>query len=228
MIDYRNLETWFKGRPLWLQDAARRLLYNGDRPDEDIDQLTILCKSEAGLHQEDGSKQVPIGIPDGALAHREETIELKLNAISNLQGINSLAPRKPLQFGENNLAIIYGRNGSGKSGYIRALKHACGAKHMGKILGDVFKDGAGSQGCKFLYTVNGESKEASWIVSNGIHPELSAIEIYDSFCADVYVTKENEVAYEPGVLGFLQALVEVSDLVAGKIDTEIHCCPVVN
>lgn len=224
MIDYRELETWFKGRHLWLQDAARRLLYNGDLLGKDIAQLTILCKSEAGMQQEDGSKHEAIGIPDGALAHREETIELKLNAISNLQGINSLAPRNPLQFGENNLTIIYGRNGSGKSGYVRALKHACGAKHMGEILANVFKEVPESQGCKFLYTINGQSKEASWMVSDGIHPELSTIEIYDSFCADVYVTEENEVAYEPGVLGFLQALVEVSDSIAGEIDTEIKKC----
>ena len=221
MIDYHKLEEWFKDRPIWLQETARRLLLNGEISSADIDQLTVLCKKDAGIDVEVDSTPQVFEIPEGALPYETGLLDLRLIAIKELQGINALAPRKPLEFGDGNLMIIYGSSGSGKSGYVRILKHACGARHIGKILSNVYKEAPASQGCKFICKVKGESKESAWLTTSGILPTLSTIEIYDSDCGEVYVNEENEVAYEPKLLGFLQKLVEISDKVGHKIDVEI-------
>ena len=222
MIDLHELEEWFKGRPVWLQDTARRLLQNGELNPTDLAQLTILCKKEAGIDVELDSHLHAIGIPEGILMHDAEPLSLRLVAIKELQGINALAPRKPLEFGDGNLTIIYGSNGSGKSGYVRILKHACGARHIGEILFNVYTEAPTSQGCKIVYTVNGKRKEHTWLINDGIMPDLSTVEVYDSDCGEVYINEENEVAYEPKLLGFLQELVKISDSVGNKIDTEIR------
>lgn len=217
----KELESWFKQRPLWLQDAAGRLLRNSEISPADIDQLTLLCKKDAGIDVEINSTPQALEIPEGALVHEAESLDVQLVAIKELQGINALAPRKPLEFGSGNLTIIYGSTGSGKSGYVRILKHACGARHIGKILSNVYKEAPASQGCKFIYTVKGESEESAWLTTDGVLLALSSIEIYDSDCGEIYVNEENEVAYEPRLLGFLQKLVEISDKVGHKIDVEI-------
>ncbi|BAU49576.1 restriction endonuclease [Sulfurifustis variabilis] len=220
-MDTRALEAWFKERPAWLQDAARRLLRSGELTESDIHELMLLCKREAGIAAQNGDALKAEGIPPGVLAHRDETVELTLSAISEVQGVNALAPRKPLLFGGNNLTIIYGRNGAGKSAYVRILKHACGARHLGSVHSDVSKPRAAFQGCKFGYTVNGQSKELAWKLTDGIHPELSAVEVYDTRSGEVYVNRANEVAFEPGLLAFFQRLVEVCDEVARELDSEI-------
>jgi len=222
MIDLRQLEQWFKERPIWLQDAARRLLQNGEISPDDIDQLVIFCKKEAGIDVIGDDLPRAFGIPKGALMHEAEPMDLQLIAIMDVQGINALSPRKPLEFGDGNLTIIYGSNGSGKSGYVRILKHACGARHIEKILHNAYKGEPPLQGCKFLYKLNGEDKDHSWLITDGILSDLSTIEIYDSHCGEVYVNEENEVTYEPKLLGFLQELVKVSDTVSNKIDAEIR------
>lgn len=222
MINYRKLEDWFKGRPAWLQDAARRLLQNGELNPADIDQLTILCKKEAGVDIKPDRQLQAIGIPEGTLGHEAKSFDLRLVAMKDLQGINALAPRKPLEFGDGNLTIVYGPNGSGKSGYVRILKHACGARHIGKILSNVYAEAPASQRYKIIYMVNQERKESAWLIDDGIISDLSAVEVYDSDCGEVYINEENEVAYEPKLLGFLQELVKISDIVSGKIDTEIR------
>lgn len=155
MIDYHKLEEWFKYRPIWLQETARRLLLNGEISSADIDQLTVLCKKDAGIDVEVDSTPQVFEIPEGALPYETGLLDLRLIAIKELQGINALAPRKPLEFGDGNLMIIYGSSGSGKSGYVRILKHACGARHIGKILSNVYKEAPASQGCKFIYKVKG-------------------------------------------------------------------------
>ena len=191
MIDLHELEEWFKGRPVWLQDTARRLLQNGELNPTDLAQLTILCKKEAGIDVELDSHLHAIGIPEGILMHDAEPLSLRLVAIKELQGINALAPRKPLEFGDGNLTIIYGSNGSGKSGYVRILKHVCGARHIGEILFNVYTEAPTSQGCKIVYTVNGKRKEHTWLINDGIMPDLSTVEVYDSDCGEVYINEEN-------------------------------------
>jgi energy-coupling factor transporter ATP-binding protein EcfA2 len=217
----KDLETWFKERPLWLQDASRRLFQYGEVSDKDINELVILCKREAGIP--DGLEHLPEpqGIPDGLLHDVEESIEVRLISISDLKGINALNPRNPLKFGEEDITVIYGPNASGKSGYVRALKHACGARQPGRLYPNIFLDSPVGQSCKFVYQINGNACEVDWLVADGINMDLSAIQIYDSDCADVYISEENELTYEPGVLASFRDLAVICDQVCKSIDYEI-------
>jgi hypothetical protein len=47
------------------------------------------------------------------------TNQVRLQSVGEIKGIDKLNPRRPLDFGTSNLGVVYGRNGSGKSGYAR-------------------------------------------------------------------------------------------------------------
>lgn len=214
---HRDIEAWFKDRPKWLQDAARRIIQNGKITDADIKELVDLCKSEANMIS---TTLKPMCIPSGSLNSRDVKINLRLNAISNLYGINALSPRKPLEFGKGPMTIIYGQNGSGKSGYVRVLKHACGARKPGKLLYNVFGETSDKQGCIFNITNESTTKDIEWNSLLGVSDELRPIELYDSDCANVYVNDENEVAYEPWILLLFSQLTEVCDKIGQIIKNE--------
>jgi len=162
----------------------------------------------------------PRGILSGDLNFKEEKISLSLKSISNLIGINALSPRKPLKFGEGPITIVYGQNGSGKSGYVRLLKHACGAKNPGKLLSNVFAGTSTKQGCTFTIANDSTTKDIEWNPMLGVHDELRAVELYDSECANLYVNDENEVAYEPWILSLFSQLTEVCDQVGQALKEE--------
>ena len=122
------------------------------------------------------------------------------------------------------LTIVYGGTGVGKSGCVRILNNVCGSKNRRKLLGNVFQDIA-AQSCKISYTLNGTSKEIVWQPSNGLQAELSALEIYDSECGNVYVSAENEVTFEPWLLGVFQCLVDACAAVDGILQTKIAALP---
>ena len=126
--DPTELAKWFKARPKWMQEAARRLFTSGQLTATDINQLLILCKREAGIavDGEKGLQSLPV--PAAAFASTTSTTTLRLDSISEVKGVNALGPRKPLEFGPESLTIVYGANGSGKSGYMRVLKHICGGR----------------------------------------------------------------------------------------------------
>jgi ABC-type lipoprotein export system ATPase subunit len=216
-----KLAEWFKNRPEWIQDAARRLLTCGSLSASDIGELTLLCKKQAGVVSEETRKLAARSIPDQSFGAAESTKSIRLDAISEIKGINNLAPRKPFEFGGQPLTIIYGLSGSGKSGYMRILKRACGAKGIKPIHGNVFEKATEEKSCKISFTVDGKKKEIVWKPEAGVNAELASASLYDTDCAHVYVNEENQVTYEPPVLKLFRLLVELCEKIDGAIGAEI-------
>jgi len=216
-----KLTEWFKNRPEWIQDAARRLLAIGPLSASDIAELTLLCKKEAGVVSEETSKLAAQPIPDQSFGAAEATKSIRLDSISEIKGVNNLAPRKPLEFGAQPLTIIYGLSGSGKSGYMRILKRACGAKGIKPLHGNVFEEAPKEKSCKIAFTSEEKKNEVVWTAEGGVNPELAVASLYDTDCAHVYVNEENQVTYEPPVLRLFRLLVEACEKVDGAIGAEI-------
>ena len=218
-----QIEKWFSERPMWLQDAASRIISKGMLDQSDIDELAQLCKYNAGIPIDLAVLGIkPSTIPKGSLTKVENTSKLRLEAVENVHGINALGPRKSLVFGKSNLSIIYGDNGSGKSGYVRILKHACGAKHPGILLGNVFGPPGQEQGCIFKVLINQDTREITWSPELGLNDELKAIELYDTDSAQVYINEENESTYEPWLLSFFSQLTQVCEDVSKSLQAEMN------
>jgi TPP-dependent pyruvate/acetoin dehydrogenase alpha subunit len=91
-----DLSAWFKERPLWVQDAAQRLIQQGDITTADLDELVAFCKQEAADNLELSEGTSPKPIADDAFKSVHVQGSLRLKAIKDVVGINALAPRKAL------------------------------------------------------------------------------------------------------------------------------------
>ena len=224
-INAAELEKWFCARPQWLQDAARRLFQEGSVSEDAFKELLVLCKREAGIAVEgyDDLKAQPI--PAAAFHLSTATASMKLNAVSEIEGINALAPRKALEFGNAPLVIVYGANGSGKSGYTRVLKHACGGRGLSALHGDVFAEDSKNKSCKISYRHGEDDKDLHWTPSVGVHGELRNVALYDSDSALVYVNNENELTYEPRLLSYFSVLVKLCEKLDSVIAKQIAALP---
>jgi energy-coupling factor transporter ATP-binding protein EcfA2 len=212
----QELEDWFKGRPKWLQDATRRLLEYGEIEESDYNELVNICGTEAGVDFE-GEAVTATVIPTGSFTPNEKVHTVKLCSISNVVGINALSPKKPLTIPEG-LSIIYGQNGSGKSGYTRLLKQICGAKKSETIYPNVFEKQPETQSCTIKYKYDGDEYDLNWNTKEGVNEKLSSIELYDSACGGVYVSDKNELAYEPALLRVFSQLTQTSDIVLSRLE----------
>jgi energy-coupling factor transporter ATP-binding protein EcfA2 len=220
-VDAAELEKWFKERPQWLQDAARRLFQTGVVTAGDLEESLVLCKREAGIIIDGFESLKPQRVPAAAFNVIDPAITLRLEVISEIKGINALAPRKGLEFGDEPIVVVYGANGSGKSGYIRVLKHACGGRGLGTLHGDVFATVQQAKSCKINYSLGTVKKDVEWTPAVGVHSDLRALALYDTDCAHVFVNNESEVTYEPPLLSYFRILVEVCEKVDAKLAAEI-------
>jgi energy-coupling factor transporter ATP-binding protein EcfA2 len=145
---------------------------------------------------------------------------LRLCSIEEPNGINALAPRKPLDLGPDNLVVIYGGNGSGKSSYVRLLKHVCGARNSGKLHPNVFSVNSTPQTATIKYKVDEEEVRIRWDFSDSVNADLRQVDIYDTECGRMYLESESEVTYEPPVLQFFSDLILICEQVAQRLEDE--------
>ncbi len=216
-----RLAEWFSNRHWWLQNAATLLLEQATLTDEDISKLALQCLQEVQGKLPKPSCTFPLSSfsPIGGDS-------LRLCSISNIEGINALAPKKPLEFckcnksefnKDNNLTIIYGHNGSGKSGYIRLLKHVCGAREKGILHNNVYKRDRHNKKACISFVQNGIQKSYIWS-DDGVCNDLSNVEIFDNSFGKIFVDKGGEVTYEPPILSFLTSLIQLCEKVAASLE----------
>lgn len=207
-----KLSLWFEQRPKWMQEAAKKLLEKGELENADINELESLCVKEA-MGEE---LNIEFMFSDDTFIG-DEAKTIKLISIGNIKGINALAPRSPIEFGENNLSVIYGVNGSGKSGYGRILKHTCGSRYPGKLLSNVYSPKEENQECHIKYLSNSEEVPIHWKLEDGVINDLRSVDIFDANCGLIYLEKENEVTYEPPILLFFSQLIDTCESVSSSL-----------
>lgn len=220
------LYQWFAQRSAWLQEAARRILTNGELTEADFSDCLNLCKNEAGI--DISPVQIPTSqkLPTSALAPSAASSQsLHIERIKDVAGVNAISTDKPLEFNSPSLSIVYGDNGAGKSGYIRLLKQACGARKVSDIVSNVFEDKKKPASATIDFVVNGAQMSASFSAEQGKVEDLSGVEVFDAHCASVYVNDQNEVAFEPPILSLFTNLVGVADRISQDLDIEIAALP---
>lgn len=205
-------EAWLGERHKWLQTAAARLIEAKRHPtQEELTELARLCVGEA-------TKKADVEfscVAPGSLAQASSRPALRLTAISEARGINAIKHDAALSFGKSPLTVIYGANGSGKTGFSRAIKHAAGARFKGDIHPNVFDADSPPPSAKFHFSVDGvESEPAQWALADGHVASLRDIQVFDTSAAIIYLTAENEASYEPSSMRFVSALIKISDRVA--------------
>lgn len=213
-LAFADVLAWAASRPAWQRDALRRLVQNGTLGSEDIDDLVALCLDPTLPHEPMSDAHVS----SQGVAGEPITIL----RIENPTGINALASDQKLEFGKDGLSIVYGDNGSGKSGYVRVLKHACRTRdRSSKILRDVEDAAATPQSANIVFARGGTEDAFPWKPEAPSHVDLPSVSIFDSRSANIHVEKTNAVAYIPQPMQVLEALATACDQVKAKLDDQL-------
>ena len=159
-----EIVDWCRELPVWQQDALRRIVENCDLTPQDIGELAALCMHSHGIDVENVPESRPLDhelIPKGASTGRAVT----LYSIAEPENVNAIDPSQELRFGDQGLTVIFGYNGSGKSGYGRILRRACRSRSTGSpILPHVLQGGASASASAVVtYALDGAvQKPEQW------------------------------------------------------------------
>ena len=218
------LETildWSQQKSTWLRDALRRVVAGGRPDDAAITEIVALCKKSHGATGIE-IEPVPLALEHLPPPVRALPVEYRLNFVANIAGVNQLAGDQVLQFEPDGLTVIYGQNGSGKSGYARILKRACRARHAGEIMPDAFNPVAARKATASIsISKAGVPQDPfAWTDTGQPDPALSAICVFDRDCASVHLREKNEVAFRPFGLDIPDDLAGVCQRVKERLTAE--------
>ena len=211
---------WSLNRPRWQRDALRRIVASGALQETDILELVALCKKEHG----DTSVELtatPFAEAD-LPASPGAGAAITLTSITDIAGVNQLAPNQELPFEPKGLTLIYGDNGAGKSGYARVLKRACRARFPGEIMPDAYNAQSHKAATAAIgYERGGSARPAvQWTDDKKPHGILSAVNVFDRESAIVHVREKNEVAFRPFGLDIPDGLAEACQAVKAALTAE--------
>tara|TARA_Y100001937_G_C7133838_1_gene338907 strand:- start:1397 stop:3958 length:2562 start_codon:yes stop_codon:yes gene_type:complete len=210
----KEIMAWVHAQPHWVQYATTKVFGQAVVTDDLIDELLALLKTKEGRSKDTKIDLAPIfNITSGGAN------DIRILSIGEIDGIDALAPRKPLPFATK-LSVVYGSNGSGKSGYARILKKLCGKSNATELQPNVYKSAPQKRHCTVVASVDGTEKSFVWQANSKALEELSPVDVFDSQTGFFYLDKEQEVSYVPNEVALFEQLVSVFQRLQQKLKSE--------
>jgi hypothetical protein len=184
----------------WRQDALRRLASGAAIGAQDHDDLLSLIKESAGFSISP-KPAAPIALAKAHLSAVTAGASLQIKTIRNVTNVNRLMQSAALTFAIKGLTIIYGRNGSGKSGFVRIFRTACRTRSDNpaklKVLADVYGSSAGPQEAEIVIETAAGEVIVPWKAGGPASEALLQVAVFDSSAAELYVNGGNQIQFLP-------------------------------
>jgi len=146
--------------------------------------------------------------------------QIELDSLSDITGVNRLAKNQRIEFSKN-ITVIYGENGTGKTGYSRILKTLGFSYDVNKtILPNIYLSDE-PQSAKVDFKSNGDYKTFTWNGTNN-DSELQNISVFNSNCVQISLKDRNLIVSPMGFHLFQlvsEELNELMQLLSIKITT---------
>lgn len=211
----QDIFRWLEKRSTWQRNLFQRVVRNQAIDNSYIEQLVDLLVAGETVIPETPTLTID-ELPKGG----DTKESIAICSVGDLQGVNALLGGQTLEFSPTGMTIVYGDNGSGKSGYARLLKKIVGARHHEKILSNVFTNERCAQSAQINYRCGGTDQAVTWSRTFN-DTTFGRVHFYDEACGNDYLQNETELSYRPSVLSLLDRLVELIDQVSSEIGKRI-------
>ncbi|MCW1825006.1 AAA family ATPase [Mycobacterium senegalense] len=212
-----TLAEWANEQDEWVRVVVRHVLGSGRALSAaDIDGAYALFRQEKGLDE----RSLPVE-PDLAVEAVEEDAELPLvlTKLSEVTGVNAIVTGSVIE-PHAGMTILFGENGTGKTGYSRIFKALAGSRTADAILGDITTDEDVALSAKVAYMVGAEAREFAWTGAQAQAP-FTRMSIFDSPAVNFHVDDDLEYSYVPTVLALFNHVSAAIKGVHERIDQSI-------
>jgi energy-coupling factor transporter ATP-binding protein EcfA2 len=212
-----TLATWANSQDEWLRYIVRQVLNTG-RPLVGDDQATAyaLLRQEKGLDERTLPVEAALTV-DAQEADAE--LPLAIAKLSGVTGVNAIVSGAVIE-PHVGITILYGENGTGKTGYSRIFKALAGSRTADVILKDIAGNDGQEQSAVIDYIVGDDAKTFVWTGEQG-HPPFTRMSIFDSPSVNFHVDDDLEYVYVPSVLALFNHVIAGLQAVKEEIDAAV-------
>lgn len=220
-----SIRDWLNEQPVWVHRAASALC-DGQALDP-----TLVGKAagEAILLARSMSLARPPTTNLRAYEAAEPSEPFAIEAIADIRGVNHIADNAKLSFpirdGLSGLTVVYGGNGTGKTGYARMLKATTGQLPFREVLPNVFASGSPSTSWAILWQDASGSQRCDVAPASAPSKPLQGIQVFDEQLANAYRVEDRELSLAPPILRLFGDLVALLDDVGAELRRRIDAQP---
>ena len=211
-LEHRIVE-WAQQRPPWQRMVLKRIAEGSPLSSDEVSALvnSLIAATEPRTDS--------FELADLAVSRADDP-PVRLLSIVELEHVNALQLDESLTFEPAGLTIVYGDNGSGKTGYARVLKGIARARHREDVLSDVFIDTSRARPrARISAQFGAEESTCAWPDTS--RPELRRMLYYDEQCGDAYISSESEFPFRPAALFVMDGLIDTCVEIRKRIDEKL-------
>lgn len=204
--------------PYWAKFLAGKILSGNVISDDDIDTSCSYLLEHLKVKEETEKPEIEIDYNAENAGNYKS--DLFLTKLENVEGVNALTENQTIEFSPN-LTIIYGANGSGKSGYVRLLKKVFYSKAPENILQNVHIDN-GHRAIDAKFTFKSSNTEMPLGFSDKDNAEFEQFAVFDGNSVLKHLENKNEFEFRPAGLSFFADYTNAIIRVEQKLNAEIQ------
>ncbi|MEI6835409.1 MAG: AAA family ATPase [Candidatus Falkowbacteria bacterium] len=218
----KDFNLWLIEQPYWLKYLWWLHMEGREVNDEDINKCYKYLLEDSGIIDAEPGRP-DIVLQDFDLDGDDSAKDkISLDKLDNLNGVNAIDNSCVLEFGKN-LTIVYGDNGSGKSGIGRLLSNACLSRKQRKLLPDARNTSAlvAEISADFQISDSSDTRIINYKLGQN-HEELKSFSIFDHECAPIHLDGENKIEFIPSKLKIFDEVLKDLLRIEGKFQEDIR------
>ena len=193
-LDPRRLLTdWANGQDSWVRRLVGTII-TSQRPisDEQTTEFFELFLGEKGLLGSSWEIEPELPYPQAGSAQSDP---LRLLSLSKVSGVNALSPGAKVNFSPG-LTILYGENGTGKTGYARILKRISAVQYPEEILPNINSTAVQTPEATIDYELGDVQESIEWRNEIGVSP-FTRMSVFDSPSVNMRVDESLAYVFTP-------------------------------
>jgi predicted ATPase len=212
------LAAWANDSDEWVRFVVRQVLDAG-RPLslEDAEDAYQLFRQEKAFDERTAPEVPPLTT---AASGVEADEPLTIEKLCDVSGVNALVTGAVIEPHEG-LTILFGENGTGKTGYSRIFKALAASRTADVILGNIAATSSEPQSANIVYKLGSDTKTLAWTGERGVSPFIR-MSIFDSPSVNFHVDDDLEYTYVPAALALFNHVIAGLKLVQVKIDDAVR------
>lgn len=213
-----EVKRFIEGLPYWSRFIAKKTLSGDTITDEIIDTTISFLLEELKIKTRTEKNEIDINDKLGNF--NDYKTDLRFAKLENIEGVNALTENQKIEFNPN-LTLIYGANGSGKSGYVRLFKNVFHSKYPENILPNVHLD-SGQKPINAEFTFASDGADFTLEYSKKDNSVFEQFAVFDGKSLYRQLAEKNELEFRPAGLDFFSKYTEAILKVEQKFNTEIQ------
>ena len=190
------LTTWANDNDEWVRSIVGDVIQSGAQlTDTQVESAYALFRQEKGLDARTINTVEPLTID---AANDDAAPPLSIVRVSEVRGVNALLPGSVIEPHEG-LTILYGENGTGKTGYARIFKALAGSRTDADSLGDVDAETREPPSARIDYRTGAHEADFDWKGEHSVSP-FTRMSIFDSPSVSYHVDDALEYVYVPAAV----------------------------